>query len=243
MKIIIPTSLNEVSIKQWLDLKKILQVENDNEDFIKLALISILCKISIDNVKKLPLKDFEEISLQMLELIKSSEDVEFQKTFKLNDVDYGFIPNLDECTAGEYIDMDTYCNGKDEDIVNAMTVMYRPIIAKVKDNYRIKPYNESEKNHEEMLNAPIGVFLGAMVFFCNLNNELLRCMNSSLYHQATNQISEGTISQKNGDGIKASILLLEGISLNLKELLVYPYTNFFHSLNLKSIYQKKKIDN
>jgi hypothetical protein len=49
------------------------------------------------------------------------------KSFTLNNVSYGFHPQLDDLTLGEYIDLDTYI-GDWENIEKAMAVLYRPVV-------------------------------------------------------------------------------------------------------------------
>lgn len=232
MKIIVPTSLDDITIQQWIDLKKILSLENQSEDFIRLALISICCKISIEKVKLFSLDDYNDISIQVLNVIKEAENVSLRKIVNVNGIDYGFIPNLDKMSAGEYIDLDTYLDGTDDNIYNAMKVMYREVKGMFSDNYSIKKYN-TEIDSEIYKDFPITSFLGASVFFCNLGKELLTHTEFlTLQEIQTREVSEEDL-QINGGGINQYILLQMEELINLKRLLVYPFTNFLHSLNLK----------
>ena len=61
------------------------------------------------------------------------------RSFKLNNINYGFHPQLDDLTLGEYIDLDTFI-GDWENIEKAMSVLYRPVVNKIKDKYTIEEY-------------------------------------------------------------------------------------------------------
>ena len=64
--------------------------------------------------------------------------------FRLDGVEYGFIPDLNELSFGEYIDLDTYL-GDWENIHTAMNVLYRPINSKKGDRYTIQEYDVNAK--------------------------------------------------------------------------------------------------
>ena len=104
------------------------------------------------------------------------EKPKFQHRFKIQDTEFGFIPDLENISFGEFIDLSK--NITDVDNWNkAMAVMYRPIIDSKGDKYSIEDYKGSNTYSEVMKFAPLGVTLGANVFFWTLRNDLL---NSSL---------------------------------------------------------------
>ena len=55
--------------------------------------------------------------------------------------EFGFIPNLDKMTMGEYIDLNNYFENP-QDMHKAMAVLFRPIHESYedKDSYRIDSY-------------------------------------------------------------------------------------------------------
>jgi len=64
-----------------------------------------------------------------------------------------FIPNLDDITNGEYVDLDTYIPDWDE-MHKAMAVLFRPVIQNLKDKYIIEDYKGSAKYSDDMLDLP-----------------------------------------------------------------------------------------
>ena len=134
-------------------------------------------------------------------------------------VAFGFIPNLEDMTFGEYTDLDTYIT--DWDLMHrAMAVLYRPIKNNgLNGTYDIEEYNGTVTYSEVMKNAPLDVALGATVFFYNLGNELL---NATINFLETNKEVQNILQKgnlvKNGDGIVQSMLLLKETLQDLTKL-------------------------
>lgn len=224
MKINIPETLNEISIEQYLNFKKLVSLEQ-NEDFVRLSMISIFCKLKIIEVKKMSLDDFNSIS-DHLQQVLQEEKIHIER-FTLNKVEYGFIPNLDNISTAEYLDIEAFS----EDELSLMALFYRPIVAKIGKNYRIKEYqNEDiEQRKEIMLQAPVSVLFGSMVFFWNLSKDLLKAIRyySQQEEQSKSKKILGVVSQKDGVGISQLISSLTEIEQSMGKLLNFQYMNFF----------------
>ena len=215
MRIEVPTSLEQITIKQFLKWKH--ATENSSEEFLPFQLISIFCNIELNEVIRIPLKQFEEIIFTIGQALE--ETPKHVQRFTMNGVEYGFIPNFDNVTTAEYVDLDTYI---DTDVLKAMMVMYRPIESKFKDLYNIKEYNGTD-GYEIMNDAPASAFLGAKVFFWNLGTELKNYIPQYLERVTTEE--EKTILAKNGVGISQLTQLLEEIDLNTMRFTNSQYIN------------------
>jgi len=136
VKIKIPSSLNDITLQQYKRYMKIQEKVKDDR-FLNAKMIEIFCGVDLKDVMHLQLRDSEEI----VEIITALFDKkpELVKRFKLNGIEYGFQPQLDEITLGEYIDLDTFI-GDWENMEKAMNVLYRPILVNVKDSYSIEEY-------------------------------------------------------------------------------------------------------
>lgn len=215
MKINIPENLNEITIKQFFDFKKCCDTNQDDQ-YLRLAMVSIFCDVSVEDIKKISSKDFIDISNQLTNVLK--ETPTHIERFIINGVEFGFIPNLENITAGEYIELDTLF--KDEETyLEQMAVMYRPIVSKHKNLYRIEPFESTEKHKDIMIAAPISAYLGSKVFFCNLLNELLESFQLFLIMGGKEVTDLGEVLAKNGVGINQFIQSLEEVSMNLKKQL------------------------
>ena len=225
MKINIPENLNEITIKQFFDFKKCCDTNQDDQ-YLRLAMVSIFCDISVEDIKKISSKDFIDISNQLMNVLK--ETPTHIEKFVINGVSFGFIPNLENITAGEYIELDTLF--KDEETyLEQMAVMYRPVVSKHKNLYSIEPFESTEKHKDIMIAAPISAYLGSKVFFCNLLSELLESFQLFLILGTQEAMDLEEVLATNGVGINQFIQSLEVVSLNLKEQLNLTYIHSLHS--------------
>jgi len=213
LQITIPTSLDEITLEQY---QKFLSIAKDNPDseFLQHKMVEIFCGIDLKNAAKISYKDVNEITTNLSNLFNQKYDL--KRTFKLGNTEFGFITNLDEITLGEYTDLDKYISDWDK-MHNAMAVLYRPITKKLKDKYQIEEYNGSYTYCDVMKYAPVDVVLGAVVFFYNLGNELLK---STIVYLENNKEFQNIVNnhnlEVNGVGIHHSMLLLKEMLEDLK---------------------------
>jgi hypothetical protein len=154
-------------------------------------------------------------------------------TFTMGDTKYGFIPELDNITYGEFVDLDGYLQDV-QDLHKAMAVLYRPITSEVKHRYLIEPYEGAGKYSEQMKQAPMNVAMGATLFFWHLGNELLQAMLTSLEAKSQTNTPSKDNSPSNGDGMQQSINSLRETLGSLSQLHNFPSTNAYTSSPLKS---------
>ena len=134
--------------------------------------------------------------------------------FTLNGTQYGFIPDLDEMSLGEYVDLDG--NASDWQKMHiAMNVLYRPIVTSRAGKYNIEEYTADDS--EKMKAMPLGAAIGSLFFFYNLGIELSR--HTILY--SNNQaemvaIQKQLNSEANGDGINQFMHSLTDVLNDLK---------------------------
>ena len=204
-KLTIPTSLAEIKLKQYQQFLKVAS-DNDNEDFLQQKAIQIFCGVPLIYVSQMKQKDVNEIASKIIALF--SQKPKLINRFKIGDLEFGFIPNLDEMTSGEYIDLDSYISNWQE-MHKAMAVLYRPITEKQKDKYLIEPYVSSINYAEVMEQMPLEVALSATVFFWTLGIDLLKSTKNFLEKDkaAMNILKQHNLD-KNGDGILQSMDLL-----------------------------------
>ena len=132
------------------------------------------------------------------------------KSFVMNGIEYGVIPNLDDISLGEYIDLDTYM-GDWDNMEIAMNVLYRPITEKMDDKYLISEYDVESK--DKLTDIPLDVVLGSVFFFYNLGMELSQVMMDYLEDPNRDNLTHHQTFQESGDGINQSSLY------SLKEIL------------------------
>ena len=216
IELTIPTTLNDIKLAQY---QKFLSIAKDNEEseFLQQKMVQLFCGIDLKDVASIRYKDVAEITANINNLF--TKDNQFIQRFKMGGVEFGFIPNLDEMSTGEYMDLDTYITDWDT-MHNAMAVLYRPITNKLGNKYQIEEYKGSVTYADVMRHAPLDVVLGAMVFFYTLGNDLLK---STINYLEGNQELQNILTKHNlenvGDGIQVSMLLLKE---TLEDLMKFP---------------------
>ena len=196
-ELIIPSNLSEVSLKQY---QKFLKIQDSNQDsyFLQCKMIEIFCNLDAKTVRLLKLSDADKVVEVINKMFEAKPTL--TRTFKIAGVEYGLIPDLDEMSLGEYIDLDTYL-GDWENMQIAMNVLYRPIKEKIGDKYIIKDYDVNTK--EKLNEIPVDVVLGAVFFLYNLGIDLSRTMLDYLEEHQKDSSMHSHLFQENGDGIKA----------------------------------------
>jgi len=210
LKLNVPTHLNEITLRQY---KKFIEIGQNNNDpnFIQGKMIEIFCGVSHKFATLMKYKDVEEITGDINKLLLAQPKL--VTTFKLNGIQYGFIPNLDDMTLGEYVDIDSF-TGDYGNIEVAMNVLYRPIIKKLKNKYIIEDYNP--KNKDILLDMPMDAVVSSLFFFLNLGIELSQITLNSLSNPKSTLLEEHKILQKNMDGISHFLPYLKETLQELK---------------------------
>jgi hypothetical protein len=229
----LPKDINSVNLRDFQKFQKVVADNPEvNNDFLEIKMLQIFAGLTYKEVQLLPVGTFDDVMRYMTILFESKTPLIRRFTMTGTDgvdVEFGFIPNLDKMTMGEYIDLNNYL--EDADSLNkAMAVLYRPIHPsyKNKTNYRISSYEGTEFFSELMKDMPLGIALGAKVFFYRLGMKLSRLIMNSFQRQLESQedkLSEEEKSRliKSIDGIKSSTLLLED---RLSILTKQPYSQY-----------------
>lgn len=197
MKLNIPTSLQDITLNQFVEFQN---SEQTNQD-----LVSIFCEI--ENTNLLQLKDFQEITEMVTNALNSNPN--FYRRFIYKGVHYGFIPKLDNLSTAEYIDLEMYM-AKPETFYKAMSILYRPVV-KYKRNwfkrtdpfYDIAPYTGT---NEIFKDAPSEYYLGACAFFFDLLNDCEKYMLDYSMSILKKSKQGRAYLMQNGDGMLASEL-------------------------------------
>ncbi len=214
VKIKVPNHLSEIPLHKYQQFQKVLDVNKGaevNDTFIQEKMLQIFCDMPLSDALKYRKSDIDIITNIITEALE--EKPELVRTFKIGDTEFGFIPNLEDMTFGEYIDLDNYI-GDIKNLHKAMAVLYRPIKQKIKDKYLIQEY-KGDSYHQAMLNTPMDAVISSMLFFWNLGIELSKAMIAYLQGEA--DLTPEQLSELNGVGINLSTLLPKEILPDLKQ--------------------------
>ena len=209
MKIQVPTHINDITLEQYQRFA-LINTEEQDKEFFMFKTIEIFCGVDIALVSKMRLSDAESISNEVLEVLQ--QNVPFTNKFELDGVKYGFIPDLQAISLGEFIDLEEGLS-KDKDFHKAASVMFRPIVKEFGELYTIEGYEASTEAHHIMKQAPVGIISAAIVFFYNIAKELLKASQdfSSQEKEEAMTILEKLNSQRNTGGLTLSTLYAEAM--------------------------------
>lgn len=214
MEITIPTKLSEVPLYQLIEYN---ELETTNETERAIHATAIFLGLTHKETAKLPLKVLNKAIKHITNIL--TESPELQTKFDYKGFKYGFVPNLDELTTGEFIDIENY-QKEPRDLYKVMSVLYRPIIEEDRKRYKIAPY-KGEVN-EAFRDMPSDVAVGAQLFFYHIVNDLLNYTQRFLEREKAKRNNTGLI--KSGDGWDSSIYSLAETLQNLMKLVKSPFT-------------------
>lgn len=173
IKISIPTSYSDISLRKYLQLQTELDSYRDDEEATTALLLYHLCGLDPMYINKMSYDDLLIIKSK-LETFLSKTDFELQKFITIDGVEYGFEPNLSNMTYGTYLDITKYDKlGIDDNWANIMDILYRPVQKKKGEFYSIKSY-DGKINGEKWLDVGMDVHFGCLFFFINLLMDLVR---------------------------------------------------------------------
>jgi len=214
IKINIPESLHDITLGQYQDY---LEAQEKIEDDYQLGsrMIEIFCKIPVQDVFQFRMSHITNIQKTLIKIFEHKTDSLINR-FSIHDIEYGFIPSLDEMTFGEYVDVDTYIKDWQE-MHKAMAVLYRPINSKYDDRYSIVDYDGLDT--DIMKDMPLSVCFSSIVFFYNLGIELSQIMMGYMELMSPTQRQQLEALELSGGGISqfshSLRVMLEDLKISL----------------------------
>ena len=207
MKLQIPTDINDITVSEYLKFIEV-NKEDADEEFLVHKTISIFCNIPMKEVLNIDSQEAIDISLEIFAVLRQESN--FVDRFELDGVKYGFIPNLEDLSLGEYIDLETYLK-EPKDLNKAASVMYRPVTKEYSNLYDIENYKASVEGQRKMLKAPVGIISQGTVFFYSIAKELLRDFQLSSQKEMETEV-QGIIQQE-GNSLKNTVGSIQSIFL------------------------------
>ena len=170
IKITLPEDISDITLEQSQKYLAIIRREDINQFDKTKRIVVLFTGLKRREVELIDVGDYDVIVKQINKALDL--DVNFENKFTINGIEYGFIPKLDEITAGEYIDLSTYGTNP-ETLHKVMAVLFRPVILSDSfGNYEIESYTSNSEYADIMRQAPMNAVNGMLVFFCLLSSEL-----------------------------------------------------------------------
>ena len=208
----IPETLNEITLEQYQRFEKLI-ANNEPSEFVNQKTIEIFCNIDLKDVARIRIADVTDILNHLNTLLQTKPKL--TNTFKLGVYEFGFIPKLEDITAGEFIDLETNLSST-ETLNKAMAILYRPITNKTKHYYNIEKYESSDKYAEVLKYMPLDIALGSMLFFYHLHNDCVNGLRDYIQNEANQSEQVSKLLEENGVGTNHFTQQLEEIFSTLK---------------------------
>ena len=163
-------SWSDVTLETWLQL---IDFETGTKTEEATKTIEALSDIPKKLVKELALSDVVAIMSKIGEL-QAKQDTKLKRLIEINGVEYGFMPDLDSISLGQYADIETFIkNGIETNLPELMAVLYSPVKLKKNDIYIIDAYDgDIRLRAEEMKQMSAEQVQSALVFFYTLGKVL-----------------------------------------------------------------------
>ena len=166
----LPENIEEITLEQYQRFDKLTKrTDLDDLSFNK-RLIEIFTDLKYRDIGNISHKDYKDILGYITTAL--GQDAPFVNRFELGGVEFGFIPNLDDMSTAEFVDLSKW-GVEVENFNRIMSVLFRPVLKNDRyDNYEIESYNGTEKYNVLMKQMPMNIVNGALGFFYHLAKEL-----------------------------------------------------------------------
>tara|TARA_R110001592_G_scaffold103023_3_gene290319 strand:+ start:594 stop:1235 length:642 start_codon:yes stop_codon:yes gene_type:complete len=190
---------SDVSYSTWL---KLIDFQNGTKTEEAKETIAALSNIPKDLIKQLELSDIVNIMNKVSEL-QQEQDNTLKRIIEVEGKRYGFMPDLNSITLGEWSDIETFIKKDiEKNLPEVMAVLYRPITEEKNNIYSIAAYDgDIRMRTEEMKKMSAEQVQAALFFFYNLGKAFSETLPLYLMEKlkVTNQQLPQNHSRKNGD--------------------------------------------
>lgn len=178
IKITVPKNYSAISLKKYLNIQEDLDNYKDDVQAQDAFLLWNLCKITPEVARALDSDTVTKIKSDLYELM-NNQDYELTKFITIDDVEYGFEPNLSEMAYGAYLDLSKYEELKiDKNWPNILSILYRPVTKKSGALYEIQPYDSNKiLDPKKWFDVNMDFMFGCFFFF---NRIYLALLNDTL---------------------------------------------------------------
>ena len=194
------SSWEEVTLEKWLKLIDFASETKTKEAEETIAALSTIPK---QLIKQLELKDIAAIMSKLSEF-QQQQNSSLKRIIEIDGKRYGFHPDLDSITLGEWADLETFIKQDiEKNLPEVMAILYRPITEETDSGiYTIAAYDGNITiRAEEMKKMSAEQVQSALVFFWHLGNVLLMTLPSFLMERLKEMKmqSQQNPLQKSGD--------------------------------------------
>ena len=177
-KIKVSLDYNTITVKQYVDF-----LNNEGND---IGQVSAIMGQSKDFVRQLTPEDIDKVINGFRDVIATPLA---NHQHKWNG--YGFIPDINKISFGEWLDLDTNCKDFPKNLPKLLSILYRPISSEIGTKYKIEQYTSDHlANAKDFESMPLSVANGALLFFSTIESELVNTSLSFLEQQIQTNLTK-----------------------------------------------------
>ena len=121
------SSWSDVTLERWL---KLIEFQSGSKTKEAEETIAAMSDIPKQLINQLSLKDVAVIMEKIAEL-QAGQNSSLKKIIEIDGIEYGFMPDFDSITLGEYADLETFIkNGIEQHLPEVMAILYRKVTEK-----------------------------------------------------------------------------------------------------------------
>ena len=199
MEIKLPISWEAVNLKQFAALQSKLQQEDTDAIERYIDIISILSNEKPSLIMKMPINDLKKAIEYISFINELPKETRIKNIIEINGQTYRGIIDVTKLTAGQYIDIKTFCKNSElifENLANIMAVIY----LEEGQEYEGTKHANRARIFQEKLN--IADVYGFALFFSNLLNDLtLDILDYTIQEQQKLIVTMNQASLADGDGL------------------------------------------
>ena len=172
-------SWSDVNLETWL---KLIEFQTGSKSKEAEETIAAMSDIPKQLINQLSLRDVAVIMEKIAEL-QAEQNSSLKKIIEIDGVEYGYMPDLNQITLGEYADLETFIKmGIEQHLPEVMAVLYRKVTEKTDSGvYTIEKYGgDLTIRAEQMKKMTAEQVQSALVFFYNFVNASFLTLESFL---------------------------------------------------------------
>lgn len=197
MEIKLPTTWEAVNLKQFAALQSKLQQEDTDAIERYIDIIALLSNEKPSLIMKMPIDALKQAIDYVSFINELPKETKIKNIIEINNQVYKGTLDITKLTAGQYIDIKTFCKDSElifENLANIMAVIYVEEGAE----YEGTKHANRARLFQEKLN--IADVYGFTLFFSNLLNDLTLDIVDFTIQQQKDLITELQDLMSNGDG-------------------------------------------
>jgi hypothetical protein len=177
-KIKLSLDYNTITVKQYVDF-----LNNEGND---IGQVSAIMGQPKDFVRQLTPEDIDKVINAFKDVIATPMA---NHQHKWNG--YGFIPDINKISFGEWLDLDTNCKDFPKNLPKLLSILYRPISSEIGTKYKIEQYTADHlSNAKDFESMPLSIANGALLFFSTIESELVTTSLSYLEQQIQTNLTK-----------------------------------------------------